>query len=189
MNCSDCQEQLTAFTEGLLEPQAADQVAQHLQACPACRTEASAQRQLRDRLLAGAGAFAGRSFEAAVLDRIDQQRASRDRRITMLKRYGRAGVGLAAAVAIAAVLFTWGSSSGSRATAAEIFAQAIQATSSLKSVYLKLNVRTSPNDNFMAVSPDYEFVTQEMWKQFGDAPKWRVEKSGRVAVMDGTFPG
>ena len=26
----------------------------------------------------------------------------------------------------------------------------------------------------------------EVWRQFGDKPKWRMEEPGRVMVMDGT---
>jgi hypothetical protein len=33
--------------------------------------------------------------------------------------------------------------------------------------------------------PDQDFVTIELWKQFEPDLKWRVEKPGRVAVMDG----
>jgi hypothetical protein len=32
--------------------------------------------------------------------------------------------------------------------------------------------------------PDQEFVPVELWKQFDD-PKWRIDKPGRMAVMDG----
>jgi hypothetical protein len=66
-----------------------------------------------------------------------------------------------------------------------VFAQAIKAVSDLQSVYIRLNVRTLPRENFATIGLGYDFVEHEMWKQFGDPPKWRVEKSGRVAVMDG----
>jgi len=104
----------------------------------------------------------------------------------MRKRYGKAGLGLAAGVAVAAVLFVpWGGTAGHRATAAEVFAQAIAAVAELQSVHMKLNVRTTPNENFAAIHLDAEMVPQEMWADFGDPPRWRVEKAGRVAVMDG----
>jgi outer membrane lipoprotein-sorting protein len=32
--------------------------------------------------------------------------------------------------------------------------------------------------------PDQDFVSVEVWKQFDD-PKWRIDKPGRMAVMDG----
>ncbi len=34
---------------------------------------------------------------------------------------------------------------------------------------------------------DADFVRVEIWKMFGDPPKWRVEKPRRVAVMDGEY--
>lgn len=47
-------------------------------------------------------------------------------------------------------------------------------------------MRTPPRDNFSAIGAKFGFVPVEVWKQFGEKPKWRVEKSGRVAAMDGT---
>ena len=32
---------------------------------------------------------------------------------------------------------------------------------------------------------DEDFQPIEMWKQFGNPPQWRIEKPGRVVVMDG----
>jgi hypothetical protein len=45
-------------------------------------------------------------------------------------------------------------------------------------------MRTAPCDNFSHVDPDLDLVRVEIWRQFGDKPKWRVEKPGRVIVMD-----
>jgi hypothetical protein len=46
-------------------------------------------------------------------------------------------------------------------------------------------MRTDPRDNFPSVYAEGDLVRVEVWKQFGAQPKWRVEKPGRVAVMDG----
>ena len=73
----------------------------------------------------------------------------------MSKRYGRAGLGLAAAAAIVLALFVpWGGTRIGQATAAEIIGQAIDALSGLESVYIKLNIRTSPHDNFDSIKLD-----------------------------------
>jgi len=40
-------------------------------------------------------------------------------------------------------------------------------------------------ENFSYINPDCEFCAIELWKQFEPQPKWRIEKPGRVAVMDG----
>ncbi len=70
--------------------------------------------------------------------------------------------------------------------AEEVFTQAAQAVKNLKSVYIKANVRTIANDNFELIGVEYDFVTNELWKQFNDdgTTCWRAEKSDRVVVYD-----
>jgi len=73
------------------------------------------------------------------------------------------------------------------ASAAEVLAKATEAIANLRSVYIKAQIRTLPRDNFELIGLDYDFVPNEMWKEFDGTPqgKWRIEKSGRVVVMDG----
>jgi RNA polymerase sigma factor (sigma-70 family) len=52
-------------------------------------------------------------------------------------------------------------------------------------IHIRGQLRTSPADNFGAIMPEAELVTIELWKESGPKPKWRVEKPGRVVVMDG----
>ncbi len=68
-----------------------------------------------------------------------------------------------------------------------VFAQAAEAMSKLKSVYIKAQMRTIAHDNFELIKLDRDFVPHEMWKEFDETPhgKWRIEKPGRVVVMDG----
>jgi hypothetical protein len=46
-------------------------------------------------------------------------------------------------------------------------------------------MRTEPRDNFSSIDAKSAFCTIELWKQFEPELKWRIEKPGRVAVMDG----
>lgn len=48
-------------------------------------------------------------------------------------------------------------------------------------------MRTSPHDNFSSIGLNYNFVPLEMWKSTdeNDLVQWRVEKPGRVLLMDG----
>jgi hypothetical protein len=55
----------------------------------------------------------------------------------------------------------------------------------ISSIYIQGKIRTSPQDNFSAIAPEDDFVPIELWAQFGDKTKWRVEKPERVVVMDG----
>jgi outer membrane lipoprotein-sorting protein len=71
--------------------------------------------------------------------------------------------------------------------AARVLTEAAQALSNLRSVYIKAQIRTIAHDNFELIGLDYDFVPNEMWKEFDGTPqgKWRIEKPGRVVVMDG----
>jgi len=72
-------------------------------------------------------------------------------------------------------------------SAAEVLEQAAKAVANLRSVYIKAQIRTIAHDNFDLIGLDYDFVPNEMWKEFDDTSqgKWRIEKPGRVVVMDG----
>jgi len=94
----------------------------------------------------------------------------------------------AAAVIIIAVVLSinlWDKSIPS--AAAQVLTDAAEAASHLRSVYIKAQIRTIPHDNFELIGLNYDFVTNEMWKEFDGTPqgKWRIEKPGRVVVMDG----
>ena len=56
---------------------------------------------------------------------------------------------------------------------------------SASGIHIRGQLCTLPGDNFVAIMPDAEPVTIELWKESGPKPKWRVEKPGRVVVMDG----
>jgi len=94
----------------------------------------------------------------------------------------------AAAIIIAIVLAThFMNESIPKVSAQEVLALATKAVSNLRSVYIKAEIRTIAHDNFELIGLDYDFVSNEMWKEFDGTPqgKWRVEKPGRVVVMDG----
>ena len=93
------------------------------------------------------------------------------------------GFGAVAGAAVLGTLLL--TSPATKATAAEVMSRGVEAVRQLARVHLVCRVRTAPNDNFAQIDPKTEFVTVELWKEFGDPPKWRVEKPGRVAVVDG----
>ncbi len=72
-------------------------------------------------------------------------------------------------------------------SAQEVLVLASEALSNLRSVYIKAQIRTIAHDNFELIGLDYDFVPNEMRKEFDGTPqgKWRIEKPGRVVVMDG----
>ena len=74
-----------------------------------------------------------------------------------------------------------------KASATEVLQNAINAVSDLWSVHMKCRMRTLPRDNFSNIGLNFDFVDIEMWKRTNETGQvqWRVEKPGRVLLMDG----
>lgn len=187
MNCPQCQGQLVAYIEGLLDRATADRVESHLADCPACQAELEQWRYLHDRLVCDGQAAAGVSLDIQVMCRIIREQALELRRRKMRKRYGLIGAGGAVAAAIVFLVLVGPRlmQPDSRVSAAEVLARGAQAASQLRSIHLECRMRTSPRDNFAAIQADLDPVPVQLWKQFGESRKWRIEKPGRVVVMDG----
>mgnify|MGYP001041970489 CR=1 FL=1 len=186
MNCAECRDELVAYVEELSSPESRQNVARHLEECAACRDALTELAELRDRLVEDGQAVGHRSLETSVMDRIVREGTFKLRTFQMRKRYGRAGVGLVAAVAaVTALVVVWPGTGNGVATAAEVLARGIDAVAHLQSVYIQARMRTIAHDNFELIGLDYDFVDHQIWKQFGDLPRWRIEKPGRVVVMDG----
>ena len=56
MNCAECQDDLVAYIEGLLDREASLECRAHLEACAGCRAEYKAITSLQQRLTCGLGA-------------------------------------------------------------------------------------------------------------------------------------
>ncbi len=66
-----------------------------------------------------------------------------------------------------------------------LLAQSVQALSNVQTVHITGRIRTVPGDNFETIGAQYDFVPIEIWREYTNPPRWRVEKPGRVVVMDG----
>lgn len=72
------------------------------------------------------------------------------------------------------------------AKAAGVFIESsINAARSIKSMVIKLRVRTVAYDNFSIVGTEYDLIGHTLWKSFNEPMKWRVDKGDRVVVFDG----
>ena len=87
----------------------------------------------------------------------------------------------------AAALFSVQFYQGGMTEAAEVLSKAAKAAAQLQSVFLQVQVRTLPRDNFEMIGTEYELVPHKLWKDHTakGSGRWRIEKPGRVVVMDG----
>lgn len=127
---------------------------------------------------------------AAVVESRGQRRGGFGALLNSALEYAAAHKGPAfaacAALLVAAAIFRSGSPLTPQALAAETLAAGAKAMSELKSVHITARMRTLPRDNFELIGTEYPFVDVELWKRFGAVPAYRVEKPGRVVVMDGS---
>lgn len=187
MNCVECRDNLVACTEGLLDQEESLQCEAHLEACAACRAEYAAIAHLQQRLVAHGQASADVPIVEPVMRRVlhEQTEPERNSIMSILLKH-RWGLGLGAtAGAVAVILLAVASTSKIQAAAAEAMTKGAEAAAKLTTIHIRGQLRTAPYDNFSHIDPDLDFVTVELWKQFGPELKWRVDKPGRIAVMDG----
>ena len=187
MNCQECRDELAAYLEGLLDKTCQSRMDGHLAECTACQAELREMRELTDRLTRDGLGVPPVSLETAVMDRILQEQALTIRRLKMRKRIRVLGVS-GATVASVAMLFIcglWLTQPAAAQKAAEVLARGAEAVPNPSTVHITARMRTIAHDNFSMIGADYDLVPVEIWRQFGKKPKWRVEKPGRVAVMNG----
>lgn len=197
MDCMQIKEKLVQYIEGMLSDKEKILIDDHLKECGECHKELAAMMGIRDRLVLSGRHNRSIDLEARIFNRIicEQNNRLKQRvklnpwlenwRSIMKSRTTKISV---AAVAAFAVIITVGMfiKSVPTATAESFLSQAVEAVSGLNSVHMKARMRTLPGDNFSLIGLDYDFVPIEMWKQIDNGKlRWRVEKTGRVLVMDG----
>ncbi len=187
MNCAECRDNLVACLEGLLEAEPTRQCQAHLETCGACRAEYAAISRLQERLAARGRVAAEVSLVEPVM-RVVHQREIEQERTTIMSIFfkSRWGFGLGAAASVAAVILIIAlAAPKAQAKAADVLARGAKAVAKLTSIHLRGQLRTLPADNFSYIDANSPFYPIELWKQFPPEAKWRVEKPGRVALMDG----
>jgi hypothetical protein len=186
MNCTECRDNLIACIEGLLGDEESSQCQAHLETCAACRAEYASFAKLQQQLVARGQAVADVSIIEPVMRRVRavHEEPQRNTIMSILLKH-RWGLGLGATAGAVAVILVALLSPPKIQAAVEVMSRGAQAVANLTSVHIRGQLRTAPNENFSYINPDLDFVTVELWKQFGPELKWRVDKPGRVAAMDG----
>jgi len=185
MNCAECRDKLVVCAEELLDREELLECRAHLENCAECSVEYRAITGLQQKLVTRGRASAKVAIVSSVMRRVLQEQTQKETIMSRIVRY-RWGFGLSAAAAAAAIaLFIVMTSPNAHAKAVEVLAKGAQAVARLTSIHLRGQLRTFPQDNFASINPGTPFCTIELWKQFQPELKWRIEKPGRVIVMDG----
>jgi len=158
----------------------------HLEICAACAAEFRGARDAVAAVEPAQRVRASLDFRERTMNRLHQElnaaQAAKPRFWARPLVRLAFSVGLVLAIVLALPYF---GGNHSQSGAIALLAQSVEAMQALQTVHIAARMRTLPNDNFETIGLNYDFVPVEMWKDFGTPPKWRIEKPGRVVVMDG----
>ena len=198
MNCRAFHKRLVEMLDAPGGSPPSAELGEHAKSCPRCARDLSKARRALEALRPFHTITASAGFKERVMNQIiemDHTAARTAARRKWTSRLWRPALALAAVVA-AFTLFDWISGRNEKPTpgfsgtalAADGFAvmtQAAKQLDGLKSLHIQLRMRTIACDNFELIGLEYDFVPIDIWKEFSTPPRWRIEKSGRVIVMDG----
>ena len=186
MTCRDVREHLVDLFDSTVPPETERELQAHLASCEECAHEYAGIRAAVAAIEPPRHVQASPDFKERVMNNLMTPDAPAKVRRVFIPRFVVIG---AAALLLVALAPFFSSSLLKRgqtpAPVLSLLAESVQAMSGLQSVHLSARMRTTPAENFEYINPDCDWVPLEIWKQFSDPPRWRVEKPGRVVVMDG----
>jgi len=193
MNCNECKDNLVAHLEGALDKATALSCQNHIESCKECSETLRKYKSLQGELGKLGPITADVSLVDSVMNRIKylefQKEAREPERSTFMSKLlkWRWSMGLGAFAGILGlILLVILPGANTMVAAEETFVRATKAVGQLAGINIKGRLRTTAGDNFSAISLENDFVDIELWKEFSPTLRWKVEKPGRVAAMNGS---
>ena len=192
MNCRECKLEMVNLFDIDIDMESMTSIQEHLRQCPDCANE---YREMEEVL---SGLKPKTQFKAPILlkqniinqlSKMEEMKNNTSRTIGMSSKV-RKILSIAAILAVVLIVTPFvvknDAFMNSTAKAADIFiTSSIEATHLIKSMIIKLKVRTISDDSFALVGTEYPMVDHTIWKSFENPVKWRVDKGERVAAFDG----
>ncbi len=186
MNCRDTQERLIDLFDSATPTGVAAELRAHLAACEICAREYAQLQAAVASIEPPLRVQASPDFKERVMNKITEPEAPRGRWRILIPRLAAVSAVALVLVALAPMLDSLGRKGGQQPTPVmSLLAQSVQAMSNLQSIHITARMRTLPRENFEYINPRCEFLPLEIWKQYGNPAKWRVEKPGRRVAVDG----
>ncbi|KAB2872480.1 MAG: hypothetical protein F9K37_00135 [Bacteroidales bacterium] len=195
MDCEKCKLEMVTLFDSEVNPTEEANIMEHIQQCPNCLIEYENIKQTLSILKPQQQPNAPFLLKQNIMNQLkmEEQKMSTPKAKTVkLNSRLKKIISVAAAVIVLMVAIPIIDSNTNvfnhSARAANSFIESsIKATQFIKSMVIKLKVRTDADDNFALVGTNYDMVNHTIYKSFENPEKWRIEKSGRTLVYDGSF--
>lgn len=184
MNCREAQERITDLLDANAPP-VDPSLCAHLEACPVCSTTVAELKKTLEAFPAITVA-ASPGFTEATMNAIQDPMFHHPRKPFSMWRAGLAAAA-ALAVCVGASFGVWYvKNGGAQPIAAYAFmGEAAHAMARVQTLHIQAEMRTPPRDNFDLIVISHDLVPIELWADFREPLRLRVEKPGRVVVSDG----
>ncbi len=192
MNCNDCKTQMHNLFDESLDASLTDDLLQHIASCSACSEDYDELKNVLAALHPKTNITAPLLLKQHIIQQLSNEENMKShtaKRVLFTPLVNRI---LSVAAIVTAIMFIVpfvsknNASNNSATAAATVFDNAIDANALIKSMEIKFSIRTDPKDNFDLIGKDFSMVEHTIIKSFGKPEKWRVEKSGRVVLFDGS---
>jgi len=156
----------------------------HLAGCEDCAREYAAIQATLASIQPAVRIEASPDFKERVMSKLTEQEAPVRRRWVLPRLVFVAGAAVML-ILLAPLIGNFGGRGHAPASVVSLLAQSAQAMAGARSVHMIARMRTTPRENFEFIDPTMDWVPMEIWSEVGPPARWRVEKPGRVAAMDG----
>lgn len=189
MNCRSFRKRLSELIDVCPNPATTADLLAHAAECSECSLELCELREVISQVTPAQRLRASNQVKERIMNSITEidakERTSAPRR-SMRVRLTRAGA--FAAILLLAIFaagrFAGKGGSTSSSPFAATLAQAAEFAHGVRTMHISARMRTIPKDNFDYIDLNTPLIPVEMWKDFGDPSKVRIEKQGRQIVAD-----
>ena len=189
MNCRSFRKRQADLFDVRPDPAAIADLLAHAAECSKCARDLSEARAVMARIAPDQRLHASSQIKERIMKSVTELDAMKSAARTVTDRrpryYGKlVRVGALAAILLAGIIVA-GRFTSRPSPAFTTLAQAAEFVKGARTMHISARMRTIPNDNFDCIDPNAPLIPVEMWKEFGNPPKVRVEKEGRQIVADG----
>ena len=190
MNCRSFRKRQAELLDACPNPATTADLLEHASECSACGRELREARAIMARITPSQRLHASSKIKERIMNSITinelnaTQCASRADAARRPRYFKLVQVGVFATILLLAIVAA-GRFTGRQSPACATLAQAAEFVQGVKTMHISARMRTIPVDNFDYIDLNTPLIPVEMWKEFGNTPKVRIEKQGRQIVADG----
>lgn len=195
MNCNECRSEMANLFDPDVDKTLLANAMEHIQQCTDCSIDYQKTQDVITMLKPKSLPNAPFALKQNIINRLKTEETKMKKEVSktvkISYRYKKV-LSIAAVLAIAMIIIPIVDKNNlfmdSTAKAASVYIESsIKATQLIKSMVIKLKVRTVAHDNFALVGTDYDMVDHTIWKSFEEPVRWRIDKGERIVVFDGKF--